>query len=297
MKVSFVENNEIDLFKWDSCILNSINGLPYAYSWYLNIVSDNWKALVMNNYEAVMPLLEDKLFSLVPYIRNDVLVPQLGIFTTKLLTKEEKQKFFGILLNKYKWFNIRLNKLSGTSFPSIYYQDNNRYELDLINTYQRIVQNYHSSLQEKLDNAEKKKITVVKGLMPNDLLKLVNDRYFSVNKSFTMSLRILASTTLRYRVGQIYGAYTRQNNICSAVLFLKSNKKAIMLVTAFTNEAIESNAIEKTIDYYLKMHAENDLTLVFENIGHKRMFIDYAAFGSKKMNYQTIRHKRGLIRF
>ena len=297
MKIRLVENNEIDLFKWDSCILNSINGLPYAYSWYLNIVSDNWKAIVMDNYEAVMPLLEDKLFSLVPYIRNDVLVPQLGIFTTKLLTKENKEQFFDILLDKYKWFNIRLNKLSTISFPSIHYQTTERYELDLINTYQRITKNYHSSLQKKLDNAEKNKITVVKGLMPNDLLKLVNDRFFSVNKSFIMSLRILSSTTLRYRVGQIYGAYTMHNNICSAVLFLKSNKKVIMLVTAFTEEAIASNAIEKTIDYYLKMHAENDLTLVFENIGHKRMFIDYATFGSKKMNYQTIRQKRGLIRF
>lgn len=289
MNLRLIENKDIDLFKWDSCILNSINGLPYAYSWYLNIISNEWNALVLDNYDAVMPLLEEKFFTFLPYLREDMLAPQLGIFTKKLLTKENKEAFFEALTKRYFWLRMGLNKLSVTTNPVFKNKVKERFELDLINTYQRIEKNYHPQLKDKLKQAQNQKITVVKGLMPNDLLKLIHSKHFKVGPSFIVSMRILASTALRYRIGQIYGAYTRQNNICGAILFLKSNKKAIMLVTAFTDEALASHAIEYMVDYYLKLHAENDLTFIFENIGHRQMFIDYAEFGSKKMSYQVIK--------
>lgn len=296
MNFQLIENKDIDLYKWDSCILKSINGLPYAYSWYLNIVSDKWKAIILNDYEAVMPVMEERILSVIPYIRNDKLIPQLGIFTTKLLSKEVKEKFFEILVKKYAWTDLSLNKYSTLTNSDFNHKIKERYELDLINTYSRIAEKYSNDLKQKLNYAAENKITVVKGLMPNDLVRLINKKYFIVNKSFKVSLRILASTSIRYRIGQIYGAFTRQNNICAAILFLKSNKKAIMLVTAFTDEALEYNAIESMVDHYLKIHSENDLTFVFENVGHRRMFIDCSGFGTHKMNYQALHQKGSFLK-
>ncbi|WP_315816464.1 hypothetical protein [Paraflavitalea speifideaquila] len=42
--------------KWDRCIADAPNGLIYGYSFYLDKMADNWDGLVLNNYEAVMPL-------------------------------------------------------------------------------------------------------------------------------------------------------------------------------------------------------------------------------------------------
>ena len=54
--IQYLKNKEIDFKKYDACIAAAINSRIYAYSWYLNIVADNWDALVLNDYEAVMPL-------------------------------------------------------------------------------------------------------------------------------------------------------------------------------------------------------------------------------------------------
>ena len=56
MEIKYLSHNNIDLKKWDICIQNAYNSLIYAESWYLDIVSPNWEALVYNDYEYVMPL-------------------------------------------------------------------------------------------------------------------------------------------------------------------------------------------------------------------------------------------------
>ena len=54
--IRYIRRKEIDIAKYDACIETAINARIYAYSWYLDIVADNWDILVLNDYEAVMPL-------------------------------------------------------------------------------------------------------------------------------------------------------------------------------------------------------------------------------------------------
>ena len=54
--IKFVQHKNVDTDKWDECIKKSVNSLPYAFSWYLDIVVEHWDALVLNDYEAVFPL-------------------------------------------------------------------------------------------------------------------------------------------------------------------------------------------------------------------------------------------------
>ena len=56
MKITYVKRDDIDTAKWDSCIARSVNGIVYAYSWYLDIVAENWDALIGDDYQAVFPL-------------------------------------------------------------------------------------------------------------------------------------------------------------------------------------------------------------------------------------------------
>ena len=60
--VSYLQNKDIDKIKWDKCIDTASNGLIYAYSFYLDTMAKHWDALVMNDYEAVMPITWNKKF-------------------------------------------------------------------------------------------------------------------------------------------------------------------------------------------------------------------------------------------
>ena len=87
--IYFVKRNQIDEEKYNNCIATSLQSRMYAYSWYLDIVADNWNVLVLDDYEAVMPLPFHKKF-LISYISQPFFTQQLGVFsilTTIFLAK------------------------------------------------------------------------------------------------------------------------------------------------------------------------------------------------------------------
>jgi len=54
--IHYVKREDLEVLKYDACIENALQSRVYAFSWYLDIVADNWDVLVLNNYEAVMPV-------------------------------------------------------------------------------------------------------------------------------------------------------------------------------------------------------------------------------------------------
>ncbi len=44
--IRHLKNDEIEREKWDECIAAAFNGNVYGFSWYLDIVSPGWEALV-----------------------------------------------------------------------------------------------------------------------------------------------------------------------------------------------------------------------------------------------------------
>jgi hypothetical protein len=44
--IKYLRQDEINVDKWDQCISHSVNGMIYAFSWYLDIVNNRWEALV-----------------------------------------------------------------------------------------------------------------------------------------------------------------------------------------------------------------------------------------------------------
>ena len=56
LDIQYLLHYEIDKSKWDKCINGADNGLIYGYSFYLDHMAKHWDALVLNDYEAIMPL-------------------------------------------------------------------------------------------------------------------------------------------------------------------------------------------------------------------------------------------------
>ena len=80
--IRFVEYNQLDTEKWDTCIKRCANSLPYVFSWYLDIVVQKWDALILDDYQAVFPLPSRKKFC-IKYSFTPFWVQQLGLFYIK----------------------------------------------------------------------------------------------------------------------------------------------------------------------------------------------------------------------
>ncbi len=54
--IKHLKYEHIDKERWDDCIDQSFNGVIYAYSWFLDVVCEEWEALVEGDYERVFPI-------------------------------------------------------------------------------------------------------------------------------------------------------------------------------------------------------------------------------------------------
>lgn len=112
-----LSHSKIDFKKWDQAVLNSPMPLVFAQSFYLNATCKNWSALVLNNYEAILPLTKGKKLN-ISYLYQPPFTPQLGVFgqtdtsVQKQMLEEAKRL--------YKYIDIELNaqlKLDKWSLP------------------------------------------------------------------------------------------------------------------------------------------------------------------------------------
>ena len=106
--IEYVKQKDIDKVKWDTCIDNAPNALIYAHSYYLDIMSKNWDALIMNDYEVVMPLTWNRKFG-ITYLRQPAFTQQLGVFGNGSFSNNLTEQFVNKALGLFPFAEINLN--------------------------------------------------------------------------------------------------------------------------------------------------------------------------------------------
>ncbi len=175
MNIKYLRQEEIDTKKWNKCIANSINGIVYAYSWYLDIVCKNWEALVLYDYETVMPLTTNKKYG-INYLYQPFFTQQLGVFSSHKLSDEIIQSFIEKIPKKFKFIEINLNKYNNAKLSDSYKITYNKtYEIDLIESYENIFRKYNKNTIRNIRKAVNKNVSIVRGLTPNDVIELLEN--------------------------------------------------------------------------------------------------------------------------
>ena len=77
-----IKRKDLDVEKYDACIAASVQFRIYAFSWYLDICCTNWMVLVLNDYEAVMPIPYRKKYG-IKYVYPPLWILELGLYSKK----------------------------------------------------------------------------------------------------------------------------------------------------------------------------------------------------------------------
>jgi hypothetical protein len=291
LDIQYLTNEEINFVKWDNCINNAHNGNIYAFSWYLDIISEQWEGLVLNDYSAVMPVIHGKKGPF-HYAYSDLFTRQLGVFSTELLREEIVNAFLKKLSSIYRIFSINLNKYNNVGKSVFHQKYNPTYEFDIIERYTTIKGRYSPETQRAIEKAREHKVSVIKNIRPNDFIDLISRKdVLSSNKARRKELdklRKIIAFVFRHGLGEIYVAFTAENQLCAACLFLKSNRKSNLIYSAITPEGQQIYAMHYLIDYYIKKHAEQTLTLNFENINIPAKEEFCKGFGASKFFYVNV---------
>jgi catalase len=110
-----------------------------------------------------------------------------------------------------------------------------------------------------------------------------------MNKETINRLRMIIAFVFRHNLGDIYAAFSPENNLCATVLFLKSNRKVNLLFSSVSKEGIDLNAMELLLDHYIKKNAERNLTLNFENLAIPDKEAFCSGFGANSYHFTTVK--------
>jgi hypothetical protein len=292
MNIRYLKHNEIDKLKWDKCINLSFNGIFYAYSWYLDIVSYQWDALVLDDYQAVMPLTIQKTISF-SSIKQPQYASQLGIFTSKLLTNIMVDEFLSFTSSKFKRVEVSLNSFNNTNHSKYSIKKEFTFQLDLILPYKSIYKNFDSKTKRCIQNYKVNMVQVMKQVNLKDFLLLKkNTSKEPITFEELNILRRIIPFAVSHKIGEIIGAYNDKNELVSASFFIKSHEKSINLVSANSDEGIELNAHIAIFDYYIKENAEQPITLDFGESARINEHQFANGFGAIPVGFYRLKKKR-----
>lgn len=289
--IKYLQYEHIDKEKWDECIEQSFNGVIYAYSWFLDVVCEEWEALVEGDYERVFPINFRKKAG-INIIFQPFFTQQLGLFSRSELSPEIVNRFLEAIPEKYRVIDLNLNIHNKPDLADFEYQSQVNHELDLIGDYSELRKNYNSNTRRNLTRAEAEGMSVVKGIKPDEVITLFREnrgKNISVLKEGNyLKLKRLIYTCIYKGIGQVYGVYTRDNALCAGAVFIESHKKAVFIFSGLSAEGRERRAMFLLIDSFIRDNSNKHLTLDFDGSNDESLARFYKGFGSTRIDFMRI---------
>lgn len=191
----YLTRREIDDEKWDNCIRNADNGLIYSYTFYLDALCEHWSAIILNDYEAVMPLPWKKKWG-IRYLCSIPFIAQLGISGT--YDNAHICDVLKLVQDHFSYGDIFFNERNLLP-PEAAVRQKTNFVLAVNKTYAELMQSFSSDLKKNIKQAEKQ-----------DLLYCIKDNYHEV-------IRLFRSQYSSKIEGVTSSHYDRFSVICSAL--------------------------------------------------------------------------------
>lgn len=288
-QIRLLRNEMINISRWDECIMSAFNGMIYGFSWYLDIVSEDWEGLVLGDYEAVMPLPVKRKLGF-KYVIQPIFTQQLGVFSPQKITPELLLHFINHI--PYKYINLTFNVYNILPENIKLQKERVTYELDLIQTHEVLSTRYSNNTKRNILKSKKAGTLVSKGLAPQEFIKFVSDTFvenkIGLKKQHYNMLRQITIFALRNRIGNIYAAHNSTNSLCAVALFLTTHHKTIMLVNAGNAEAKANGMMFHIIDEYIRENSNRNLILDFEGSVLEGVARFYKSFNATPSTYNHL---------
>lgn len=294
MAIRFLRHKQINKQRWDALINHSPQGQVYALSWYLDIVSPDWGALIAitenGAYKTVMPLPYHQKLQL-NYVQQPLFSQQLGLFSEEeeipdavchSFLQEVKKRFR--LVNHYQ-FNTD-NKLpegeqQGSTF-TLY--------LNLNRPYAEIAEGYTRDRRMNLKRAHKAGLQLEEC---EDLEPLVSffrsetaHRIYGgvADEAYDMLRRLYAALKER-GLARLFYSIDEQGRKNAGCLFMIWRNKVVYIFNASAAHGRRLNGRSLMLDHIFQQYAEQDYIFDFESPDNREPEIlqFYKSFGPQEM--------------
>lgn len=291
--IQYITRDKIDIPKWDSCIDAAANGLIYAYSFYLDKMAKDWDALIMNDYEAVMPLPRKRKYG-ISYLYQPFLTAQLGVFG-KTITEEQVGNFIQSIPRSFRLIEIPLNSGNIFSIPTGFSILRSNYALDLNKPYEELYKNYNENIKRNIKKATQFGCSVEKNFDVEKVIELATHQMRTYSKESADNVdrfRQLYKFLLEKKMAATYGIVSDKNELVASCVFFFSHNRAYYILVGNHPDGKTAGASHALIDSFIKDHAGTNRILDFEGSDIPNLALFYSSFGAEHEVYPAIKINR-----
>lgn len=295
--------SEINDERWNELIAKSEHGVAYAHSWYLDIVCDNWNALVWpsaDNYQIVMPLPIMRKWK-IEVVQQPLFCQYLGLFSIDkisgqqlyLFLKKFSSSFFYISSYNFHPDHTAILRDVWHQFPIFEVKQNHTYWLSLSDSLPDIQLKYSSDRNANLKLAAKFDWIIKSGNDIQPLIQLFKDHHASgisggvSDKAYDILSRLFKKLKM-YGDAEVFFA-EKGGEIHAGALFVRTGKKVIFLFNAADVMGRKGNARTILLDLYFRSNAGKPMIFDFESPEKKSIANFYKSFGAYQVPYFSIR--------
>ncbi|MBS1747474.1 MAG: hypothetical protein JST21_15005 [Bacteroidetes bacterium] len=148
MQLQLLASHKIDEQKWDQCLKSGTNGLIYSTTDFLCTLCDNWDAIVVGDYDYIMPVPWRKKYG-IKYCYHVPFLQQAGVFG-KNVSEKIVAGCFDLLRKKFLYGDYAFNYKNIVGTGKIC----NNFTLSLASNYNSTSFFYSDKLKADLNKAQ-----------------------------------------------------------------------------------------------------------------------------------------------
>jgi len=289
-QIKYLQHKEIDKAKWDACITNAPNGLIYGYSFYLDCMARHWDALVLGDYEAVMPLTWNKKYGFY-YLYQPAFTASLGVFGKNLI-KEIIEDFVSMFPSKFKLIEISLNSgniINGSKSFSLL---RSNYILYLNRPYEEISKTYRDNHKRNIKKAFDLGCKVSNEVSVDEIIQLNKEQLQHIDGTKPEdypNFKKLHEFLKNNGKAKTYAIVDPKNKVLASAVFFFSHNRAYYIMVGNHPDGKTIGASHALIDAFIKDHADQNLILDFEGSDIRNLAFFYSGFGATEEIYPALK--------
>ena len=291
MKIQFVEHPKLNKEKWNYCIKDSFFPTFFADFDFLSIANPDFCALILNDYEAVMPLpVRKKMF--LHYIYHPHFVSILGIFSKTPPTKELIAHFLQAIPKRYVRVDLFFNTLFDHPKASVLYS----YHLSLQKKYEELYAHFSDNCRRNIKSSEKYALKYVESAEISEIIALFkNNRGKNTKVPFEEKdyaiLEKLAHLAQKNNHLEVVSVLDGEDEILAGALLFKDKHKTWFWFSGRDEKCAEKKAMFFLLNEYFKKHAETDTIFDFHGSMNPNIARFNAGFGAEKYGFSFLKKR------
>ena len=294
-RLHILSSSAIDTLRYTQ-VLDAAKAPAYAYPWYLDALNLQWSVLVVDDYAAVMPLLEQKK-ALWRYTSMPLLVQKWGLFSAHTLSDSEITTIAAYLKKSFALIDYRVDDTVNSIALAKHFTQQSRinYILHLNTPIDTIRNTYNTQTKRNLKTARESALDVRFDIPATYVVDLYKTHIASKDEKVSAAFYTTLPTHLQRFIengkGQTAGVY-KQNMLHAAAFYVHTGHSIINIFPASHPAGRDTQAMTLLVDTMLERYAGSPQVFDFEGSMIESIARFYKGFGAELQTYTGITYNR-----